>query len=220
MVSISPSHTKWSLFPPPTQSRLHIFSLQWAFLSLHILFSPFKTQTGLPFHCRGLPFKSTYWSLLFPHRNCLSISLQRSPCTLDSLFPLSTTHDCFIGLVLLLMHSQLYLWGSPFWARFFANFTLFSFYPIQRGSHIPSLWTVHAGCVSVAGLSPVYGMNVLSPWDGMHVCTDYTLVHTLIRKSLGGMESEPMLTPREKSPLPETQRRVKPMMLHHTGQQA
>ena len=37
--------------------------------------------------------------------------------------------------------------------------------------------------------------------DGMHVCTDYTLVYTLIQKSLGGMESEPMLTPREKFPL-------------------
>ena len=34
------------------------------------------------------------------------------------------------------------------------------------------------------------------------------------------MESEPMLTPREKSPLPEAQRRIEPMMLHRTGQQA
>ena len=36
----------------------------------------------------------------------------------------------------------------------------------------------------------------------MHVCTDYTSVYNFIRK-FWGMESEPMLTPREKSPLPE-----------------
>ena len=39
------------------------------------------------------------------------------------------------------------------------------------------------------------------------VCAQTRLVYTLIRKNLvgggGGMESEPMLTPREKSPLPE-----------------
>ena len=34
-----------------------------------------------------------------------------------------------------------------------------------------------------------------------------------------GMESEPMLTPREKSPLQEAQRRIKPPTLHHAGQQ-
>ena len=34
------------------------------------------------------------------------------------------------------------------------------------------------------------------------------------------MESEPMLTPREKSPLPEAQRKIKRMTLHHSGQQA
>ena len=38
---------------------------------------------------------------------------------------------------------------------------------------------------------------------GMHVCTDKNSVYTLIRKSFWGFESEPMLTPREKSSLPE-----------------
>ena len=42
--------------------------------------------------------------------------------------------------------------------------------------------------------------DLLSPCHGMHVCTDETLVYTLIRKR---MESDPMLTPREKLPLPE-----------------
>ena len=45
--------------------------------------------------------------------------------------------------------------------------------------------------------------DLWSAWDGMHMCTDWTSVYTLIRKSFGGMESEPMLTPREKSPLLE-----------------
>ena len=35
-----------------------------------------------------------------------------------------------------------------------------------------------------------------------------------------GMESEPMLTPREKSLLPEAQRRVEPSTLHHAEQRA
>ena len=39
------------------------------------------------------------------------------------------------------------------------------------------------------------------------------------KKSFGGMESEPMLTPREKSPLPEAQR-IGSMALHHTGKLA
>ena len=45
--------------------------------------------------------------------------------------------------------------------------------------------------------------DLLSSCDGILVCTDLTSVYSLIRKSFGGMESEPMLTPREKSPLPE-----------------
>ena len=40
--------------------------------------------------------------------------------------------------------------------------------------------------------------DLLSPCDEMHVCTDWTSVYTLIRRSFGGMEFEPMLTPREK----------------------
>ena len=43
--------------------------------------------------------------------------------------------------------------------------------------------------------------DLLSPREGMHVCTDKTSVYTLIRKSFGGMESEPMLTPKDKSPV-------------------
>ena len=39
--------------------------------------------------------------------------------------------------------------------------------------------------------------------------TDKTSVYTRIRNSFGGMESEPMLTPREKSPLPKKKKKKK-----------
>ena len=46
--------------------------------------------------------------------------------------------------------------------------------------------------------------DLLSPCDGMHLCTDSTSVYTLIQKSFRDMESEPVLTPSEKkSPLQE-----------------
>ena len=44
--------------------------------------------------------------------------------------------------------------------------------------------------------------DLLSPCDGMHVCTDWTSVYTLIRKSFGGVELEPMLTPKKNPPPP------------------
>ena len=40
------------------------------------------------------------------------------------------------------------------------------------------------------------------------------------KKSFWGMESEPMLTPREKFPLLDVQRRIEPTTLHHAGQRA
>ena len=64
--------------------------------------------------------------------------------------------------------------------------------------------------------------DLLSLCDGMHVCTDLISAYTLIRKSFRGMESEPRLTPREKSPLPEKnlKRRIEPTTLHQAGQRA
>ena len=44
----------------------------------------------------------------------------------------------------------------------------------------------------------------LSPCDGIYACADWTSVYTLTQNSLLGMESEPMLTPRQKSPLSST----------------
>ena len=42
--------------------------------------------------------------------------------------------------------------------------------------------------------------DLLSLCNGMHVCTDQTLVYSLIGKSFGGMESEPMVTPKGNIP--------------------
>ena len=63
----------------------------------------------------------------------------------------------------------------------------------------------------------------LSPCDGMHVSTDKTSIYILVQDSLRGKESEPMLTPRKKSALPEKnspQRRIEPRTLHQAGQRA
>ena len=63
-----------------------------------------------------------------------------------------------------------------------------------------------------------------------HECHDLSspcaCVHTVdlglysSERVLAGLESQPMLTPSEKSPPPEAQRRVEHMSLHHAGQQA
>ena len=60
-------------------------------------------------------------------------------------------------------------------------------------------------------------LDLWSPCDGMHVFTDF---YTRNRKRFREMEPEPMLTPREKSSLPEAQRRIEPMTLHHAGRRA
>ena len=65
--------------------------------------------------------------------------------------------------------------------------------------------------------------DLSSPCQGMHVYIDETSVYTLIRKSFGGMESEPMLTPSGKYPLPEKNsplRRIEPTTMHQAGQRA
>ena len=59
--------------------------------------------------------------------------------------------------LLLLLHSQLYLQGSPFLVRFLRMWLFFFFFFFKsnhRGSHILSLWMVHAGWVFVASIHP------------------------------------------------------------------
>ena len=68
--------------------------------------------------------------------------------------------------------------------------------------------------------SPILDMNVRIFWVYVMECMcAQTSPHSYL-KEFKGMESEPMLTPREKSPLLEVQSRMEPVMLHHAGQQA
>ena len=110
---------------------------------------------------------------------------------------------CFLLLFFCFCVPQLYLWASPFWVRFLRMWPFFN----------PTIEVVtfhlHGWCMLGVFLLPAFihlgheCQDLLSPCDGMHVCTDKTSVYTFIRKSLEGMESQPKLNPREKSPLPE-----------------
>ena len=119
-------------------------------------------------------------------------------------------------LLLLLLRSQLDLWVSQFVVRFLRMWQLFNLI-IEVVTFRPRGWCVLG--VAFTGMGHEC-QDLLSPYDEMHVCTDYTFVYNLFRKSIVGMESEPMLTPRKNSPVPEAQRSVEPTTLHHTGQRA
>ena len=82
---------------------------------------------------------------------------------------------------------------------------------------------LHGWCMLGVFLLPAFTslghecQDLLSPCDGMHVCTDWTLVYTLTGKSFEEMGSENMLTPRGKNPLHwknSPQRRMEPTTLH------
>ena len=98
---------------------------------------------------------------------------------------------------------QLYLFGSLFWV------ILLRMWPFFNPTIEVVTFRLRGWCVLDVFLLPAFThlrhecQDLWSPCDGMHVCTDWTSVYTLIRKSLGGMESASMLTPREKSPLLE-----------------
>ena len=95
---------------------------------------------------------------------------------------------------------KLHLWGSPFWVR------VLRMWPFLNPAKEVVAFRLHGWWILGVFLLPSFirqgneCQDLLSLCDGMHVCTDYTSVYTLIRKKIGGMESEPMLTPREKIP--------------------
>ena len=131
-------------------------------------------------------------------------------------------------LFLLLLSSQLDLWGSPFWVTFLQMWPFKKNFFFNPTTEVVK-FRLGRWCMLGVFLLPAFTrsghkrQDLLKLCDGMHVCTDQILVYTLIWKSFGGIESEPMLTPREKSPLPEKnypQRRTEPMTLHQAGQQA
>ena len=98
---------------------------------------------------------------------------------------------------------QLYLWSSPL-GEIIAYVT--AFLSNHRGSHIPSSWMAHAGCVFVAAIHPsrtwASGSFRVHAMKCMCAHTRPQFILSSERCSLG-MGSEPMLTPREKLPLPE-----------------
>ena len=88
---------------------------------------------------------------------------------------------------------------------------------------------VHAGCVFVAGIhSSRTSMNVRIFWvNGMECMRARTRPQFILSSEevFWGMESEPTLTAREKSPVcvyqkNSPQRRIEPMTLHQAGQRA
>ena len=119
----------------------------------------------------------------------------------------------------LLLHSQLYLWGSPVLVRFSRTWSFFNPTIEVVAFHLCG-W-----CMLGVFLLPAFTrlghecQDLLSPCDGRNAC-----VHRLDLclyshpKEFGETQSEPMLTPRGKSPLPEAQR-IEPAPLHHAGQQ-
>ena len=90
-----------------------------------------------------------------------------------------------IQSLLFLLCYQLYLWVSPFMVRFLCMWPCFN----------PTIEVVtfhlHGWCMLGVFLLPAFTrlwhecQDLLSPCDGMHVCTDYTSVYTLIQKSFG-----------------------------------
>ena len=105
--------------------------------------------------------------------------------------------------------SSSYLWGSLRWVRFLRMWS-FSSPAIEVVTFCLHRWCMLGVFLLLTIVCLGHECQHLwSPCDGMRVCTDQDSVYTLIRKCFGGgMESEPMLTPREKSPLPEAQRRI------------
>ena len=117
-------------------------------------------------------------------------------------------------LLLLLLLSQLYLWGSPFWVNPTIEAVTFH---LRRWCMLGVFLLPVFTCLGHTGKC----QDLLNPCDEIYVCTEQTSVYTLIRKSLWGMESEPLLTSREKSLLKYSpQRSIKLMTLHQAGQQA
>ena len=144
---------------------------------------------------------------------------------------------------------QLDLWGSTYWVRCFRMCPFFNL-TIEVVTFRLRGW-----CMLGVFLLPEFTrlghewQDFWSPCDGMHVCTDWTTVCTLIRKSLGGNGVRTHVNPKGKIPsigkillrgnsnprrcikqdsepnaLPtelfRPQRRIEPTTLHLAGQRA
>ena len=119
---------------------------------------------------------------------------KRCPQQVDQAFLTSC-----LTLLLLLLHSQLYLWSSPFRMRFYVT-VVFFFNPAIEVVTFRLCRLCKLGVFLLPAFTHLGHecQDLLSAWDGMHVCTDKTSLYNLIRKSFGGIESEPSTGSSEK----------------------
>ena len=111
--------------------------------------------------------------------------------------------DDLEAYILLLLRSQLYVWGSRFWLRIFNNNMWPFFNPTIE---VVTFWLREWCMLGVFLLSAFTHLghecqDLLSLCDGMHVCTDYSSVYTLILKHFGGNKSQKPCQLQEKNPL-------------------
>ena len=85
--------------------------------------------------------------------------------------------------------------------RFFAYVTVCFFFKIKNPNIEAVTSCLRAWCIlGVFLLSAIYSLghecqDLVSPCDGMHMCTDYTSVYTLIGKSFGEWSQKPCKLP-------------------------
>ena len=111
--------------------------------------------------------------------------------------------------------------GFTILGEIFAYVTAFFFHPTMEvvTFHLHE-WCIHG--VFLFCFLPAFThlrhecQDPMSLCDGMHVCTDQTLVYTPIRKSFGGMESELMLTPAKQRAQHTTNELFHPTQLQQT----
>ena len=121
----------------------------------------------------------------------------------------------------LLLRSQLYIFGSPFWVRFLWMW-LFTFKYNHWGNHILSSWMMHAVCVFVAGIhqsrSWMSGSFESVGWNACVHRLDLILYSHPKEFWENGVRFHS--NSKGKPPLPEAQRRIELTTLHHAGQWA
>ena len=126
-------------------------------------------------------------------------------------------------LLLLLLHSPATSLGFIILGEIFAYVTVFS--SNHWGSHIPSSWMVHAGCVFVAGIHPsrtwMSGSFESVQWNACVHRLDLGLYSH--PKEFWGIGVRTHVSSNGKIPYTRKkfpQRRLEPMLLHQEGQQA
>ena len=160
-------------------------------------------------HC---PCYTPSWGTLLPLYTCTEVisvyTLIFGTCALQTTY-LQCISSFFFRVPSYIFWVHHFWWGFCMWHFFKSN---------QWGSHILYFGWCMLVCFCCQNPA-VKDMNVRIFWVcAMEcMCAYYTSFYTHIRKSFFGMESEPMLPPRRKSPLPETQRRIEPATLHHAG---